>query len=152
VAQLRTQSARLTKAIVADEYLLDFDFVMCPRCGSDVDADRASDGNCYLCLQRPHDRNVGRDDLAKEQDRIEQQIVETQSLVRAHQERARALRAESEKLEGRRNELAHELDFRTNAFVSRHASAIAEEAEVRTELRERLRRLQDYLSLFGKRE
>jgi RNA polymerase-binding transcription factor DksA len=45
IAQLRTQSARLTKAIVADEYLLDFDFVMCPRCGSEVGVNRSTDGD-----------------------------------------------------------------------------------------------------------
>ena len=152
VAQLRTQSARLTKAIVANEYLLDFEFVMCPRCGSDVGTDRASDGHCYLCLQRPHESSVGREDLTKEQDRIEQQIIETQDLVHSHQAREQDLRAQTLSLESRRDELSRELDFRTDAFVSGRASAIAEEATQRAEVRERLKRLRDYLSLFDKRE
>jgi hypothetical protein len=152
IAQLRTQSARLTKAIVADEYLLDFDFVMCPRCGSEVSADRSTDDNCYLCLQRPHTRSVGRKELAREQDRLEQQIIETQDLVRTHRERERDLRAELRVLESRQSELARELDFRTRSYVSNRASAIAKEARIRTELRERLKRLQDYLSLFARQE
>jgi hypothetical protein len=152
VAQLRTQSACLTKAIVADEYLLDFDFVMCPRCGTEVSMDRGTDGNCYLCLQQPHAKSVGREELAKEQDRLEQQIIETQDLVRAHRERERDSKAELKELEGRRSELAHDLDFRTHSFVSRRASAIAEEARAHTVLREQLKRFRDYLSLFGRQD
>ena len=37
---LATQSDRLTRAIVADEWLVDFDFVVCPRCGTAVEANR----------------------------------------------------------------------------------------------------------------
>jgi len=40
--QLQSQTARLTRAIVADEWLVDFDFVVCPRCGSDVEQQRAA--------------------------------------------------------------------------------------------------------------
>jgi len=152
IAQLRTQSARLTKAIVADDYILDFDFVMCPRCGSEVSVDCSTDSDCYLCLQRPHTRSVGREELVKEQDRLEQQIIETQDLVRTHQERERELRAELQVLERRQSELARELDFRTRSYVSSRASAIAKYARVRTELRERLKRLRDYLSLFAGQE
>jgi hypothetical protein len=87
----------------------------------------------------------------KEQDRLEQQIVETQDLMRAHRERLRGLRTELGDLEDQRSALEHELDFRTRAFVSRSASAIAEEARKRAQLNERLKRFRDYLSLFGKR-
>jgi hypothetical protein len=151
VAQLHTQSARLTKAIVADEYLLDFEFIMCPRCGSEVSTDRSTDSHCYLCLQQPHTKSVGREELVKEQDRLEQQIVETQELMRAHRERLKGLRAKLEDLEDRRSLLEHELDFRMRSFVSRSASGIAAEARKRAELNERLKRFRDYLSLFGRR-
>ncbi len=124
---------------------------MCPRCGSEVSTDRGTDDHCYLCLQQPHVKSVGREELAKEQDRLEQQIVETQDLMRAHRERMRSLRAELEGLEGQRSALEHELDFRMRSFVSRSASAIAGEARKRAELNERLKRFRDYLSLFGRR-
>lgn len=81
VAQLRTQSARLTKAIVAEDYLLDFDFLMCPRCGSEVNIDRSRHGECYLCLQHPQHENIRREELVQEQDRLEGQIAETRDLL-----------------------------------------------------------------------
>lgn len=42
--QLQSQSARLTQAIVADEWLVDFKFLVCPRCGSEVADGRAPAG------------------------------------------------------------------------------------------------------------
>lgn len=43
------------------------------------------------------------------------------------------------------------MDFRTQTFVSRRANVIADIAQRRTELQERLKRLRDYLSLFDRR-
>ena len=149
MAQLQTQSARLTKAIVAEDYLLDFEFMMCPRCGTELDANRNRDGECYLCLQHP--QSIGREELIREQERLESQVVETQDLIHMHRERIRDLRAILERLEDRRNALARELDFRTQTFVSRRANIIADIATKRTELYERLKRLRDYLSLFERR-
>lgn len=151
VAQLQTQSARLTKAIVAEDYLLDFDFMMCPRCGSATNSTRAEDGECYLCLQHPQVQNIGREELVKEQDRLESQITETQELLRGHQERVRYLQDALDLQKDSQTAVARELDFRSQAFVSRRADIIADIAQKRTELQERLKRLRDYLSLFERR-
>jgi hypothetical protein len=52
--QLRTQLGRLTQAVVAGARFFDFDFVVCPRCGSAVDRSRGDETrHCYLCLQEP---------------------------------------------------------------------------------------------------
>jgi hypothetical protein len=83
IVELETQSARLTRAVVAGALLHDFDFVVCPRCGQDVDAHRAADPTCYLCLQEVSEE-ARREDLLKEQDRIRSQIVETEELVGSH--------------------------------------------------------------------
>jgi hypothetical protein len=40
VRQLEAQSRRLTRAIVAGKYLTDFEFVVCPRCGTPVRPER----------------------------------------------------------------------------------------------------------------
>lgn len=132
VAQLQTQSVRLTKAIVAEDYLLDFDFMMCPRCGTELSSNRNADGECYLCLQHPHTQSIGREELTKEQDRLEDQILETQGLISVHQERVRDLHTTLERLEDRQRALVRELDFRTQAFVSRRADVIADIAKRRT--------------------
>lgn len=42
VEQLRSQEARLTRARVAGEALVDFEFILCPRCGHVVDQGRVS--------------------------------------------------------------------------------------------------------------
>lgn len=49
--QLSAQSARLTRAIVAEEWLVDFDFVVCPRCGNDIQPGRSDPDHCYLLVQ-----------------------------------------------------------------------------------------------------
>jgi hypothetical protein len=95
--------------------------------------------------------SVSCEELAEEQDRLEQQIIETQDLMRVHRERVRSLRRELEDLKGQHSALEYELDFRMRAFVSRSASTIAGEAKKRAELNERLKRFRDYLSLFGRR-
>ena len=72
---LGRQSERLTRAIVADEWLVDFDFVVCPRCGTGIEATRSDDELCYLCLQEPHQTGF-HDELVVEQERIASQMVE----------------------------------------------------------------------------
>src|SRR4051794_8087712 len=72
-------------------------------------------------------------------------------LIRMHQERVRDLHATLERLENSQRALARELDFRSRAFVSRRADIIADIAQKRTELQERLKRLRDYLSLFERK-
>lgn len=67
--QLETQSKRLTRAIVAKKYLSDFDFVICPRCGTNVLPSRSPESLCYLCLQEPINK-LNSSDFIREQDRI----------------------------------------------------------------------------------
>lgn len=147
ISQLKTQSARLTRSIVAEEYLLDFDFLICPRCGSSVAEDRVGDsGHCYLCLQEP-ELDLTRDDLIREQNRLERQIVESEELVKIHSASIENLILTRDNLKSQRLDTANELEYRTQSFVSDSASAIAAIAEKRAELRERIRNLQEYLEL-----
>lgn len=149
IGQLRTQSARLTRSIVADELLLDYEFLKCPRCGAAVDEAREGHGRCRLCLQEP-ERSVTRDDLLGEQKRIGAQISETQELIDARNARARDLERRIEQAHERRIELAAELDFRTRSYVSDAGEALTQGSEKRASAQERVARLQDYLGLFAR--
>jgi hypothetical protein len=103
--QLELQSRRLTRAIVADSYLADFDFLICPRCGAAIDSERGSDTTCCLCLQPPApplERRV----LVEEQDRIEAQVIETRQLIASRWERAKSLASQIAPLIERREQLS----------------------------------------------
>lgn len=149
IGQLRTQSARLTRSIVADELLLDYEFLKCPRCGAAVDESREGHGRCRLCLQEP-ERSVTRDDLLGEQKRIGAQISETQELIDAHKARVRDLGHRIEQTRERRSALAAELDFRTRSYLSDAGEALTRGSEKRASAQERVARLQDYLGLFAR--
>ena len=112
MAQLQTQSIRITRSIVAQNYLSDFDFIICPRCGSSVSIDRVNGENCYLCLQ-PTTPRVSRKDLIGEQERLEKQIIETRELISMHSESAGELEAQIKEIEHNRNKVTAEIDFRT---------------------------------------
>jgi hypothetical protein len=88
--ELRTQLARLTRAVVAGARFFDFDFIVCPRCGASVDQSRTDSDHCYLCLQEPPPTPT-REDLIAEQDRVSAQIVETEELIGSHETRADGL-------------------------------------------------------------
>lgn len=150
LAQLQTQSKRITRSIVADKYLLDFDFIMCPRCGSTLVSDRGSDDICYLCLQEPEPK-ITRADLINEQDRLERQIIETQELITVHSDSQESLESEIIDFRELRHELSEQLDFLTSSYVSDSASKIAAFAEKRAGLQERRRRFSDYLQLIERR-
>lgn len=149
IAQLQTQSTRITRSVVAGEHLLDFDFITCPRCGSAVSEERGGADTCYLCLQQPSPQ-MAREDLIREQDRLERQISETRELVAAHIQSADEMGKAMESLNGLRNEMTAELDHRTRRFVSERAELIARGAGDRTALQERITRLREYLGLFEK--
>ncbi len=149
IGQLHTQSARLTRSIVADELLLDFEFLKCPRCAATIEDSREEDGRCPLCLQEP-EPSVTRDDLLGEQKRIGTQISETRELVDAHNERARDLERLIEQSSPKRTELVAELDFRTRSYVSDAGEALALSSERRASAQERVARLKDYLGLFAR--
>jgi hypothetical protein len=151
VAQLQTQGARLIKSIVAGKYLLDFDFLSCPRCGSSVQPSRTEPESCYLCLQEPKPQ-ITQEDLIKEQDRLDQQITETFELVEAHRTASVSLEVEIAKLETQRQALSSEINHRTRRYVSEQAEQIAQVEQHRTQLQERKQRLEEYLGLYNRQD
>jgi energy-coupling factor transporter ATP-binding protein EcfA2 len=151
IAQLRTQSARLTKSIVAGNYLLDFDFLSCPRCGSSIQPSRTQPEICYLCLQQPEPQ-VTQDDLIKEQDRLEQQIIETFELVNAHRTAIIDIEQEITRLDAQRQVLFSEISHRTRRYVSEQAEQIAQVEHHRTQLQEQKQRLEEYLGLYNRHD
>jgi len=151
IAQLQTQSARLTKSIVAGNYLLDFDFLSCPRCGCSVQPSRTEPETCYLCLQQPEPQ-ITQDDLIKEQDRLEQQITETFELVDAHRTGTSSIGQEITRLDAQRQALSSEINHRTRRYVSDQAEQIAQVEQHRTQLQEQKQRLEEYLGLYNRQD
>jgi hypothetical protein len=147
--QLETQSERLTRSIVADVYLTDFDFVVCPRCGASLDSDRANPGKCYVCLQAPTP-GVTREELIHEQDRIGAQILETRELISSREDGISRIQKELTEMERARHELAHEIDLQLRSYVSDAATEIARRATKRAEVQSNIRRFEDYLRLYNK--
>lgn len=148
-AQLETQTARLTRSIVTDQLLLDFDFRVCPRCGASVSAGRADSDRCYLCLQPPGDR-VSRQDLVREQDRLGDQLEETHQLISIREARAGDLGRQIAGLERERASVAQNLDAQVRVYVSDQAEQIAESARRREELVGAIAQLIDYLMLYSR--
>ncbi len=148
--QLQSQSKRLTRSIVADEVLVDFDFVVCPRCGSPLIANSTPDSVCYLCKQTAPASRVSKEDLIKEQDRLERQIGETRQLIEMHKNTAAKIEEVLRRKSRERAREAEELDYQTKSYVSDEASRIAETAKRRAELRERQRTLSEFLQLFSR--
>jgi hypothetical protein len=151
VAQLQTQSVRLTKSIVAGKYLLDFDFLSCPRCGSSVQPSRTELETCYLCLQESEPQ-INQDDLIKEQDRLEQQISETMELVEAHHIATVDIEQEIIRFDEQRQTLSFEINHRTRRYVSEEAEQIALVEHHRTQLQEQKQRLEEYLGLYSRQD
>ena len=151
IAQLQTQSARLTKSIVAGNYLLDFDFLACPRCGSSIQLSRTEAETCYLCLQQPEPQ-ITQDDLIEEQDRLEQQITETFELVDGHRLATNGIEQEITRLDAQRQTLSSEINHRTRRYVSEQAEQIAQMEQHRTHLQEQKQRLEEYLGLYNRQD
>jgi hypothetical protein len=149
--QLATQSARLTRAIVADEWLVDFDFVVCPRCGSDVDAGRVDSQHCYLCLQTPSP-TTSREQMLNEQARIANQISETREIAELRTSSAARLDQQVNDLDAEILTLAAQLDELTRTFVSDRASRLERLAGEQARVEAELRRLNEYLELLKRHE
>ncbi|WP_218009686.1 hypothetical protein [Actinomadura kijaniata] len=147
--QLKSQSARITRAIVADEWLVDFDFVVCPRCGTDVDADRGTEATCYLCLQE-HTTSVSRDQLLAEQDRIGSQILETEELIEKRSVTHKIIKDEMLSLDREIEEMAERLDRQTASFISDRATTLENLAAEQARLEADVARLNEYLALLRK--
>ncbi|MDE0000531.1 MAG: hypothetical protein OXQ89_22540 [Rhodospirillaceae bacterium] len=149
VNQLESQSGKLTRSIVSDKHLTDLEFMVCPRCGSDVDSERASEDICYLCLHEPS-LEFSREILIGEQGAVEQQLKEAQDLLGEREKRLTGL---CDQLEDSRQELATkktELDFQTKSYISEKATAIASTAARRARLTSRSEQLREYLDVLSK--
>lgn len=125
-------SRRLTRSIVADEWMVDFEFVVCPRCGHDVDQHRAERPICYLCEQPEPETRPSRDVLIKEQDRVTFQIAETEQLLARRRAEREDLVVRSRALGSDLRRASTRLEAATAEFVSTHAAELqavaAEEA------------------------
>lgn len=122
--QLASLSKRLTRSIVADEWMVDFDFVVCPRCGHDVDQDRTERSICYLCKQPEPTSAPDRDALIREQDRVTFQIAETDQLIAERTNTLAELGLHEEDLAGELTNLSGRLNNLTDAFVSDRAAEL----------------------------
>lgn len=145
--QLQSQSSRLTRAIVANEWLVDFDFIVCPRCGNDINAGRTDPHLCYLCLQEPSSaQSPGQ--LLAEQDRITSQIAETNDVIKGRQLAIEKSTLEAARLDRLIAEYTAELDQRTQAFVSDRATQIENYAGRQAQLESEIRHLREYADLL----
>ena len=136
--QLQAQSARLTQAIVADEWLVDIEFIVCPLCGNDLDSGRTTTADqCYVCLQPKH-TTTNRNTLLAEQDWLTSQIRETEDVFKLRTESLDQLMAEQAAVDESLVAAARELDARTAAYVSEHTAQIralaAEEARLQADV------------------
>lgn len=148
--QLRSQSARLTRAIVADEWLVDFEFLVCPRCGTDV-VPIEEDDHCYLCHQIPV-VSAERESATAEQARVISQVDETVELITGRAEHA----AEAvQRVQTARNELARletDLNRATRRFVSARAAELQSRAARRARLETEVQQLETFDTIFSRRE
>jgi hypothetical protein len=137
VQQLRSQEGRLTRAAVAGEALVDFEFILCPRCGHQLAHGRGDDDTCVLCLQQPL-AGVLPDALRSERARIEDQVVDTLDLIANRRNELESLLQDVITLRAQRTELGRRLDDLTAGFVSDHQQQLtalaAERARVRSEI------------------
>lgn len=147
--QLETQSTRLTRAIVADSMLLDYEFVVCPRCATSIEAERGSAEICRLCLQEPSP-SVTKEDLINEQQRLSDQIAETKELVVLHDESIDNLEQRLQDLAGERMGAASELNLKTNSYISDNGAEMVRVSEDRVRSQELVARLADYMELFAR--
>ena len=147
--QLRAQSVRLTKAVVAGSHLVDFDFRLCPRCGQDVDTERAEEGHCYLCHQVPSEETT-REDLLVEQVRIEAQIDEADELREQHAKAVTEIDHQIAEIQTQRVAAASQLDQLTEGFVSDRAEEIAQLAATQSRAEAAIDRYEEYLGLLKK--
>lgn len=150
--ELVALSKRLTRSIVADEWMVDFEFVVCPRCGQNVDHHRAEAPICYLCEQPEPETAPSRDTLLQEQDRVTFQIAETRELLGARQGELDALRAVRRQLEHDLRDDSLRLDALTEEFVSAHASQLQELAAEEATAAANLEWIDRMLKLFRRLE
>jgi hypothetical protein len=149
--QLSSQSARFTRAIVADEWMVDFDFLVCPRCGNDIQPARTEPDRCYLCLQHPRPA-PSRADMLAEQDRIANQIAETVDVINSRNDALRTLENQARNEDKAISQIAGRLDQHTAAFVSDRASSIEGQAARQARLESEIGNLRTYAELLERHE
>jgi hypothetical protein len=151
VAQLRSQQARLIRAIVAEEALVDFEFIVCPRCGQPLTGARADDGQCSLCLQAsPPPRDVTA--IQAESDRIDEQIADTIQLVESRVAVLDDLRKQITEAEYRRADAGRRLDELTAAYVSDLQAGIARMASERAKAQTEVAKYRQFLLILERSE
>jgi hypothetical protein len=148
--QLTGLSKRLTRSIVADEWMVDFDFVVCPRCGQDVDQHRAESPICYLCEQPEPTSAPDRDALIREQDRVTYQIAETEQLIADRTKTLDELRLHDEDLAGALARVSSELDNLTQTFVSAQAAELQSVAAETATVEANVEWIKRYLTLVDR--
>jgi len=149
--QLISQSAKLTRAIVADEWLVDFDFIVCPRCGNDVSPSNEDGGNCYLCHQPERPEN-SQEVLLAEQRRVISQIDETRSVSESRVVSLTETRDALEALDLQLSVAARQLNYVAAAFVSDEASVIGNQAAEEARLEAEIAKLVEYGNLLSRRD
>lgn len=149
--QLTSQSARLTRAIVASEWLVDFDFIVCPRCGNEVEPARTDPHLCYLCLQAPRPA-PSQAQLLTEQDRIASQLTETSEVIESRRHAHARLAEQATQLDETIAELSAALDQRTRTFVSDQAARIEYYAAQEAAIEADIRRLHEYADLLRRHQ
>ncbi|MFI9650075.1 hypothetical protein ACIHAA_27795 [Streptomyces sp. NPDC052040] len=143
--QLVAQSRRLTRALIAERLLNDFEFHSCPRCGAAV-PERGDDDTCRLCLQEPP-RKPSPSTLAAEQDRVIEQVAETERLIERSEERLKQLgQARIHQAEIRRK-AGEQLDQAASSFLTDYADTIRSQAANEARLEEHLAGIEDALKL-----
>lgn len=148
--QLTGLSKRLTRSIVADEWMVDFDFVVCPRCGHDVDQHRAETPICYLCQQPEPTSAPDRDALIREQDRVTYQIAETDQLIADRTKTLDELRLHEEDLGRTLAAVSSRLDNLTQAFVSAQAAELQSIAAETATVEANVEWIKRYLTLVDR--
>ncbi|MFJ9968886.1 hypothetical protein [Streptomyces avermitilis] len=146
--QLIAQSRRLTRALVAERLLNDFEFHTCPRCGAGV-PERGDEHTCRLCLQTPPHLSAP-SSLAAEQDRIIEQVTETEELIARSTQRLAQLRSAQAAQTNKRADLGAQLDRATATYITDQADRIRGIAARQARLEEHLARLDDGLALHDR--
>lgn len=149
---LTSLSKRLTRSIVADEWMVDFDFVVCPRCGQDVDQHRTEHPICYLCEQPEPEATPSLEVLLKEQDRVTFQITETEQLLAERRIARSSLQARANEVVVELQRTSARLDEATAEFVSARAAELQAVAADEAAAVANIEWLQRTLSLFEKHE
>jgi hypothetical protein len=148
--QLTSLSKRLTRSIVADEWMVDFDFVVCPRCGQDVDQHRAASPICYLCEQQEPTTAPDRDALIKEQDRVTYQMAETDQLIGERTETLAELRERESAAGVALASASARLDNMTSEFVSAQAAELQSVASETATVEANIEWIKRYLTLLDR--